>query len=362
MISLPGLVEIEASGLLQEIIEDPPAGVPEPGGLDIADHLPDAPGGHPGQGHAVAAGDIANEAIADGQVDLGVGRGQRVHRAIERLAEDHAVLVAEGAVAVAVARLPIVLGGMTRGDEKVGTAFVQLGDDGGGGILRPGDFAGNSAEGLLPGLTGLELRKPIPLLDAFHRERRAGADGADDQGSARVGDLQGLGGVETRDHAPLEILVGVGIVLAGQPMHHDGGLGPEFLGTGHPGDEAGLTSTQFLLQFHGGSAEDQHVGGMRRLEAGDDLGPALIVTGRRGDEHDGVGSLPEGGEGETGEGEQEAHAQGFSKMSRCCQGRSGLLTTKRKPAASNSFRAWASDILWCGLIGTFGSSARYSSR
>lgn len=52
----------------------------------------------------------------------------------------------------------------------------------------------------------------------------------------------------------------------------------------------------------------------------------------------------------------------FSKIMRCCQGRSCLVPAHCNPAAAISFLAWASDILWRGLMGTVGSSARYSRR
>ncbi len=47
---------------------------------------------------------------------------------------------------------------------------------------------------------------------------------------------------------------------------------------------------------------------------------------------------------------------------KCCQGRNPWVTCHWNPTVSISLRAWASVILCNGLIGTDGSSARYSNR
>ena len=55
--------------------------------------------------------------------------------------------------------------------------------------------------------------------------------------------------------------------------------------------------------------------------------------------------------------------RGFSKIMRCCQGSVVLFTlTNLRPRGSSSFRACTTVILCNGLIGTFGSSPRYSTR
>ena len=62
-----------AAGLFDEVIEHAPAHVTEPGRLRIAEHLLHPHIVHPGQGYGVGSIDVAHEAVADRQIDLGIG-------------------------------------------------------------------------------------------------------------------------------------------------------------------------------------------------------------------------------------------------------------------------------------------------
>ncbi len=112
-----GLGERVAAGLFHEVVEDPPAHVSVPGGLDVAGHLADAGAVHPGGCHTIGLVDMAHEAVADGEVDLGVGGldGMLVALSIESV--ELSLIVFEVAVFVAEADLPVVFCGVTGGNE-----------------------------------------------------------------------------------------------------------------------------------------------------------------------------------------------------------------------------------------------------
>src|SRR6266480_6508585 len=52
----------------------------------------------------------------------------------------------------------------------------------------------------------------------------------------------------------------------------------------------------------------------------------------------------------------------FLKMMMCCQGNVSMVSAHSSGCTDISLRTWASDILWTSLIGTFGSSARNSTK
>ncbi len=80
---------------------------------------------HPSQGHTVAAVDVPHQAVADRQVDLGIRRADGKPLALGVQSEQLPVGAAERAIAVAVADLPIPLGGVAGGDEQVGLVVVE---------------------------------------------------------------------------------------------------------------------------------------------------------------------------------------------------------------------------------------------
>ncbi len=68
-----GFGEGEATGLVHEVVADAPAAVAEPGENGIAYHLIDTTGTHETERHRLRTVDMPHEAVAQGQVHLGIG-------------------------------------------------------------------------------------------------------------------------------------------------------------------------------------------------------------------------------------------------------------------------------------------------
>lgn len=158
------LGQSEAARLFDEVIEHAPAGIAVPAWHGVADHLVHAGAIHEGGGHAIGTVDVAHQAVADRQIDLGIvgPHGEPCSAGVE--AEELAVFALECAVAIAIADLPIAFGGMARSDEQISVIGVERIDEGLGGIDGPLRFLRRFAGLLTNHLARIELAIPDALI------------------------------------------------------------------------------------------------------------------------------------------------------------------------------------------------------
>ena len=121
----------------------------------------------------------------------------------------------EGAVAEAVAGLPIVFAGVAGGDETIGLSFVEVVHDGGHGVGLADHQTGLAAGRLDPDFGGFEFGKPAAAGDAFAGEGRAAADLANHQGFLLRHHPRGHLGAAAGHDAPAAIGVRVAIQRTG---------------------------------------------------------------------------------------------------------------------------------------------------
>jgi hypothetical protein len=280
----PGLGDGEPTGLLEEIIKYAPAGVAKPGRDNVADHGPDPGGGKVGEPHAIGlTGNISHEAVADGEIDLGVGRADRMERAVERLADYNALAMDEGPVAVAIARLPVLLGRMARSDPEVGLTLVEARSNLRGRVLGTLEALGYAANFLDPALAGAKLIEPVALVHTFGGEGRASADSADDQRGGRD-EAQGVLRGTACDDSPAEVGIGIGIHPTGEGVHAVDGLGTELGGASNPANMQGVEGSERRLYRREITLEGQDLGPMGLNESRDHFVPARCGQGLAGDE------------------------------------------------------------------------------
>ncbi|MFM1941179.1 MAG: hypothetical protein RI897_161 [Verrucomicrobiota bacterium] len=168
-----------SAGLLHEVIEDTPAHVSVPGRLDVAGHLAYPGAIHPGGGHAIGLVDVAHEAVADGEVDFGVGGLDGVLGAVGIESVELSLVMFEVAVLVAESDLPVVFCGVAGGDEEVGLVGVERFDEGLGGIGGSVELGWMFSGLLFDHLVAVEFAEPEAFLDHVHGQFSACGDFTD---------------------------------------------------------------------------------------------------------------------------------------------------------------------------------------
>ena len=112
MVGEEGLGEGISSRLLDEIIQATPSHVTVPSNFDVAHHLVDSGALEKSGRHRVRAVQMTHQAIADGHVDLRVGRFDEVSFARQVGPVEGAILAAKDTVAIPVTQLKVMFRGM----------------------------------------------------------------------------------------------------------------------------------------------------------------------------------------------------------------------------------------------------------